>query len=151
LVEKTAPGIYTVSGDILPIQVIDSSRLPTEENLWLKSLTNKLDSPTFSRLSGEITRQGKEAQISAYCHVITQANPRIMKETIEMGKKLTLEKVLEDAGWIEEWEARGEVRGRAEGAVAIAQNMVNLGFPVETVVSATQLDLEKVKTLYQGA
>jgi hypothetical protein len=33
LVEKTAPGIYTVSGDILPIQVIDSSRLPTEENL----------------------------------------------------------------------------------------------------------------------
>jgi hypothetical protein len=35
-VEETGPGIYTVSGDILPIQVIDSSRLPTEENLWLK-------------------------------------------------------------------------------------------------------------------
>jgi hypothetical protein len=31
----------------------------------------------------------------------------------------------------------------------IAQNMVNLGISFETVVSATELDLEKVKALYE--
>jgi hypothetical protein len=34
-------------------------------------------------------------------------------------------------------------------AVAIAQNLVKLGIPFETVVSATQLDPEKVRALYQ--
>jgi hypothetical protein len=45
--------------------------------------------------------------------------------------------------------AKWEARGRVEGAFDIAQNLVNLGIPFETVVSATQLDPEKVKTLFQ--
>jgi len=36
-------------------------------------------------------------------------------------------------------------------ALAIAQNMVKLGFPLETVGSATQLDPEKVKALVKEA
>ena len=45
------------------------------------------------------------------------------------------------------WEARGEERK----AISIAQNLVNLGLPPETVVSATKLDPEKVKALYQNS
>jgi len=45
--------------------------------------------------------------------------------------------------------ARMEEKGRAKEAFDIAQNMVNLGFPIETVISATRLDPEKVKVLYQ--
>jgi predicted transposase YdaD len=44
--------------------------------------------------------------------------------------------------------AEGEVRGRAEEAFSIAQNMVKLGLPLETIVSATNLEPEKVKALY---
>ena len=90
-----------------------------------------------------------------------------------MGNALTVEKVLEEVGWIAKWEARGraegeaqgraegeaqgraegEAQGRAEGeehkALAIAQNLVNLGLPLETVISATGLDPEKVKVLYK--
>ena len=36
-------------------------------------------------------------------------------------------------------------------ALVIAQNMINLGLPFETVVSATQLEPEKVQMLYQPA
>jgi len=53
--------------------------------------------------------------------------------------------MLEDLGLIAEWEARGE----AKSAFNIAQNMVKIGLPIETIISATQLDPEKVKTLYQ--
>jgi predicted transposase YdaD len=76
---------------------------------------------------------------------------------MEMGQrkqKLTIEQVIENTGLGAKWEARGETKGKAEGSVekafAIAQNMVKLGLPFETVVSATQLEPEKVKALYQG-
>jgi hypothetical protein len=154
-VEKAAPGIYTVRGDVLPIQVIDSSRLPAEENLWLKSLTNRLDVSAFNRLSGEVTRQGKDARISAYLQVIAQANPEAIKETMEMGKTLTLEKVLEDAGWIAKWEARGEAKGIAKGetfgrtaaTLETAQKMKAMGDSPERIQAITGLSPQAIADL----
>jgi predicted transposase YdaD len=90
-------------------------------------------------------------------------------------QKLTMEQVTINVGWAAKWEAKGrvegeargrvegeakgrvegEVKGRVEGEakgrVSIAQNMVNMGLPFETVVCATQLEPEKVKALYQCA
>jgi len=40
-IEKTNPGVYTVNGDILPIQIIDNRQLSAENNVWLKNLSNK--------------------------------------------------------------------------------------------------------------
>ena len=57
-----------------------------------------------------------------------------------------LYEVFERTGMAARWEARAKDRE----ALAIAQNMVNLGLPMETVVSATMLDPEKVKPLYQN-
>jgi len=160
-VEETGAGIYTVGGDILPIQVIDSRHLSEDENLWLKSLSNRLDLSAFMRISAGIAREGKAARITAYINAIVQANTRIIQEAIQMNSTLTIEKVLEDAGWIARWEARGEAKGEAIGeargeargkermALDIARNMLNLGFPFETIVSVTQLDPEKVRALYQ--
>jgi hypothetical protein len=160
-IAESSSGIYTVSGDILPIQVIDSRKLPLEENIWLKSLSDELDYLGFKQVSTEIVRQGKAVQIAAYLEAIARANPVSIQEAIRMGSALTIEKVLEEVGWIAKWEAKGEARGEAKGeargeakgeeqkALAIARNMVNLGLPVETIISATQLDPEKVKALYQ--
>ena len=69
----------------------------------------------------------------------------------------SLEEVLERTGFTARVEARGEAKGEARGlvigeerkALDIAQNMVNLGFPPETVVSVTRLDMERVKELYK--
>jgi hypothetical protein len=143
-VEKTDPGIYTVSGDVLPIQVIDSSKLSADENLWLKSLSNKLDTSAFSRLNGEVSRQGKDARITAYLQVIAQANPKIIKETMEMGKTLTLEKVLEDAGWIAKWEARGRAEGEAETNLEIARKMKADNLPIDQITKYTGLTKQQI-------
>jgi predicted transposase YdaD len=148
-VAETSPGIYTVSGDIFPIQAIDSRKLPLEENLWLKSLSDELDLSGFSKVSGEIARQGKEVQKEAYLEAIARANSAILQEAIRMGDALTIEKVFEEVGWIAKWEAKGKAEGEEQRALAIARNMVNLGLPFETVISATGLDPEKVKALYQ--
>jgi predicted transposase/invertase (TIGR01784 family) len=49
----------------------------------------------------------------------------------------------------EEGKVEGRVEGETHKALAIAQNMIDLGLPFETIISATQLDPEKVKALYK--
>jgi predicted transposase YdaD len=135
----------------LPIQIIESRWLPAEENVWLKCLRGGLNETERERINTEIARQGKDAQIDAYVQVLAKANPQIIEESF-MGKKssLTFEQALENVGLTAKWEARGEARGKAEGAFAIAQNMVDMGLPLETVVSATRLEPEKVKAMYHA-
>ena len=43
-VEKQEDGIYYVRGDFIPIQIVVGSQLSPKENLWLRGLTNKLES-----------------------------------------------------------------------------------------------------------
>jgi len=158
-VEENSPGIYIIKGDILPIQIIDSRQLSTSENLWLKDLCNKLDPFEIRRFFDEVSRCGKAARIKAYLDVVIKANQTSMREAIKMSDtQLTLDEIFEEAGLVAKWEARGEAKGEARGmaigkeqtAIEVARNMINLGLPFETIVSATKLDPEKVKTLYQG-
>jgi hypothetical protein len=67
------------------------------------------------------------------------------EEAKRIDEEQKLVKLLEEVGWIAKWEARGE----EQKALAIAQNLVNLGIPAETVISATGLDPEKAKNMYQ--
>ena len=149
-VEETGSGIYTVTGDIIPIQVIDSRRLSAEENLWLKGLDNNLGVREIQRVTTEIHRLGKAARIRAYFNTITKANTDSLREVYKMSRSsLTLDQFLEEVGLIAKWEAQGEARGEERKAIDIAQNLVKLGLPFETIISATSLDPEKVKALYQ--
>ena len=153
-VEETGHGIYNISGDIFPIQIIDNRRLPAEENRWLKNLSNRLDASELSRMYIEISRIDKAVKIAAYLDVILRANAGTLKEVIKMSDAtITLEQVFEEVGWIAKWEAKGEARGEARGeelrALKIAKNMIKQELPFETIVSTTQLDPEKVKELYQ--
>ena len=65
-VEKKWPGIYIVSGDPLPIQIIDNRELPAEENHWLKGLCNTLDANGWRNMLAEISQLGKSGQVWAY-------------------------------------------------------------------------------------
>ena len=146
-VEETSAGIYTVRGDILPIQIIDSRKLPEEENLWLRELYNKLSAQEINRITTEVNRRGKGARVRAYFNAITMANIQAIKEAINMGSAIeSLEEVLEKTGGY----ARAVARGKECKALEIAENMVNLGLPMETVISATKLDPEKIKALYKN-
>jgi hypothetical protein len=113
-VEKTSPGIYTVIGDIIPIQIIDQRRLSEEENLWLRDLHDNLDVPEIDRVTGAIERLDKSARVGAYWDALIRANPEKMKEALQMARStLTIEQVLEDVGLTAKWEARGESRAEA--------------------------------------
>jgi len=144
-VEENGPGIYTVIGDILPIQVINSRRLSADENLWLRDLCHGLDACEIAAFLEEAARQGKSARIGAYLDVIIRANNDSTLEVHKMRKtQLSPAELFEKAGLLAEWEAKAEERE----ALAIAKNMIGLDIPFETIVLATKLDPEKVSELY---
>ena len=153
-VEEKLPGIYIVSGDILPIQIIDSRKLSEEENIWLKDLYNKLDVAEMQRITTEITMLDKDkaARIKAYFDVIARANDKSFEEVIKMSDgALRFEKVFEEVGWIAKWEARGiavgEAKGRAEGMLEVARKMKNAGRPLSEIMEFTGLPAESIEQI----
>jgi len=152
VVEESNLGIYTVKGDIMPIQLIDSRKLSAEENLWLKELDNRLNPRRLQRLTEEAWRLGKDARIAAYIDAIMQANPKSMEEAAKMSESaVTLEEVLHRIGFIAKWEANGEARGvakgKAEGKEEIARNALSRGLSLEMIRDITGLDLETIKAM----
>jgi hypothetical protein len=151
VVEERWPGIYIVSGDILPIQIIDSRRLSAGENMWLKDLDNRLEASEIQRITAEILRQGKAARIKAYLDVITKANKESLQEAVRMSDgALTLDKIFEEAGLVAKWEARGLARGEEKKAGEIARNLLKNGFSVEQTAVLSGMDVIKVKALTKG-
>jgi hypothetical protein len=143
-VEKTGAGIYTVSGDILPIQIIDSRKLAEEENLWLKGLYNRLSAKEVQRIADEAEKQGKGARMKAYLKAVLSANAEVLQE-LPMNE--TLERVIKNAGLAAKWKAEGEARGEAKKAAEVAQNMLKKGFTAEQAAELSGLDISKVRGL----
>jgi hypothetical protein len=155
-IEEPWPGIYHVKGDIIPIQIIESKRLVSEEDLWLRGLGNRLDKASALMLVEKAARHEKDADIRAYLYVVIRANPEIIEEAFKMTNvDITFEEALEKVGLIAKWEARGEARGEVRGeargkdekALEIAKNLLNNGFSVEQTAKLAELDIEKVGTL----
>jgi hypothetical protein len=156
-ITETYPGIREVEGDIVPIQIIESKRLSSTDNLWLKSLTGGLDLESTSVILKEGSKKGKEAPIGAYLDVILRANSAMIREVLNMSDStLTIETVLEEAGIAAQYEARGEARGEAKGKekgeekarTEIARNLLNMGWTIEQTAKISCLSLEKVQSLY---
>ena len=145
-VEEKWPGIYTIKGDILHIQVINSRKLSAEENLWLRDLDNQLEVPDIQRVAAEIGRLGKAkaAQIKAYLNVIMKANRKSLREALKMSDTtLTLDEIFEEAGLVAKWEAKAEERK----AIEIAKNMLKEGFSYEQTAKLSELDIAKVRAM----
>jgi hypothetical protein len=133
-VEERSAGIYTVTGDIMPIQIIDSRELSEGENLWLRNLDNELNVEGIRRITGEIAKAGKGARIQAYLDAIMRANVGMVEEVIKMSD-VTLEQVLERTGLIAKWK------------VEVAKKLIDIGLPLEQVAQVTELDIETLTQL----
>jgi hypothetical protein len=140
-VVETSPGIYRISGDFVPIQVIESKKLSVKENLWLKSLTNDLEFHDRDAILEESRKYREE--IDAYMDVILYANPKIFLEVHKMRKE-TFEEVFTEAGIIPEWMERGRVQGTEQGKEVTARNLLKMGMPIAEIVQATELSIEKI-------
>jgi hypothetical protein len=123
-VREVSPGIYRITGFLIDIQVIESGKLPLEENLWLKGLNRGLNAETAGSIM-EASREKYGPDIAAYLHAVLLTNAKTIVEVSKMSKseEAKFYEVLEKAGltakWEDrgraKWEAIGEARGEARG------------------------------------
>ena len=150
-IEKTTPGIYTVHGDYIPMQIIESKKLSENDNLWLKSLTKDLEVESANAILDAREKCAGKAQMGAYLDLLTRANPDIFLEAQTMAVKTkprrTFEEVFTEAGLIPEWIERGRVEGKAEGKTEVARNLFSMGMPIEDIAKAVQMPIEEINAL----
>jgi predicted transposase/invertase (TIGR01784 family) len=147
-VKESVPGIYTVKGDYLPIQIIETKKLSGEENLWLKSLSNDLESSAAKAILKVGKEMIREAQLSAYLDVLLRANPQTFLEAWKMADSTaTFEEVFTEAGIIPQWIERGVEQGIERGKFAIARNLLARGWAIEEIAETTELPVEKIRSL----
>ena len=152
-IKETSPGIYIVSGDYIPIQIIESKKLPEKENLWLKSLTNDLDIRNADAiLEAGMRRADKTTAMGAYLDVLFRANPEILMEAKNMAvktrkRKKTFEEVFTEAGLLPQWNAQAEAKGKKEGKAEVARNLLAMEMPIEKIAQAVQLPIEEIQAL----
>ena len=148
-VEETSPGIYLVTGDFLPIQVIESGKLPEEENLWLRSLVNDLKARKLRSIIDKIKKSGNKALLNAYLDVLVRANRKAFLEVKNMASEElpSLEEILEEAGLIPGMIERGRIKGLEEGRENVARNAISKGLPIDVIHDITGLDVETIQQL----
>jgi hypothetical protein len=132
-VEEREAGIYRVTGDIMPIQLIESKRLLPESNLWLKSLGNGLSGEQMRAVLMASRRYKERLGVGAYLYVLAAGNIEVMKEVGKMADQ-TLKEAMAEIGllakWEEEWEeksrhlweAQGEQKARQQGEATLQES-----------------------------
>ena len=146
-IEETSPGIYHVLGDYLPIQIIESRKLPEDENLWLNSLRGGLKKSSLNVIYEEEKKQEREINIDAYMDVVLRANRKTLKEVNKMGWRDTLVEILEEEGVlpqvIDAIVEKREERGRER----TVRNLLARSMPIEDIAQVTELPIEKIRLL----
>ena len=94
-VQKVYEGIYYVVGDTLPIQVIVTSELSKKESLWLRNLTNRLESTKDAEeLLRDYKKHKKNTLYESVMDIIVRANEEKFEEVRRMCK--ALEELMKD-------------------------------------------------------
>jgi hypothetical protein len=124
-IEEKFKGIYVVTGDIIPIQLIVSKELSEEDNTFIAGLGNKLDVAQFIRIIKKSTQYKEETNLDAFMFALYQANKQVFREVLKMDYA-ELDEVFIETGWAARWEARGEVRGEARGEKRGEEKIIEL-------------------------
>lgn len=80
-VKKTEKGIYQIEGELFPVQLICTSELSAESNMWLKSLTDDLEQGDLvEKLLWEYRRHQKNVLYKSVMDMVVRANWEIFEE-----------------------------------------------------------------------
>jgi len=145
-VEETSPGIYGVTGDYLPIQIIETKKLPEKENRLLESLRGGLNKSRLRVIFEEGKKLAREINLDAYLDVILRANKKTYLEVCKMTAP-TLEEIFTEAGLLPKWEKQIIERGQEK----TARNLLKMGMPIEDIARASELPIEKIRSLAKAS
>jgi hypothetical protein len=141
-------GIYVVEGDTCPTQIVISSELPEDENLWLTNLNKELTAARLTRILNAIKKHGKDVAVDAYIEVVADANMKKFQE-VTMGKKL--DNYLKELGLVDKWQAEGKtIFGRNMVLKVLQKKFIKIPPTIETTIQQMN-DPVALESLVAGA
>ena len=149
VVKERHPGIFTVKGAMLPIQVIDIRKLSDEENIWLQNLSRNMPEEN-ARWVGRLEKKyGKKIDLGVYLYAVLAANhDKFNKEDYRMLNART-RKIFEELGWTEQWRKNafkeGIKEGVEKGKFEAARAMFAEGDSLEKIARVTGISRRTLK------
>ena len=139
-VAKDSSGIYYVTGERMPVQIVLSKSLPEEENLWLRSLRGGLGKSTLRQILDESRKHGSE--VRAYVYAVLDANRKTMEGDAEMGMGSLAESLVKNPSFVEEIGKLGFVD--VSIVTKAAERALQMGDSPEHVAQVLELPLSRV-------
>ena len=137
-------GIYYLNGDIFPMQLIVTSRLSEETNLWLKNITNHLEErDTVEKLIEEYQKHEQEELYQSVMNIIIHANFETFKEENNMLE--VLEELFKDK--LEEKKEVGREQGEIQNLLKLIQKKLQKGKSYDEIADELETDLYVVEQI----
>ncbi len=152
-VTEVEKGIYYVNGDLIPIQILVTKNLSGEENLWLKSLTNKLKATETAEKLVENYMDHKDSSLHrSVIETIMRANQKIFREVNGMSD-IFMEIVQEkfDRKLKEEVEKATEentVKTKLTERISLIQKKCAKNKPLSVIADELETDMDEILSLY---
>lgn len=144
-IQKQEEGIYSIIGDVIPIQLLLTSQLDGNKNLWLHVLSNHLDkhSSVTTQMFTEYEQHQDNALYDSVVDIVIRANnDSFFKEENPMCHEF--EKLMN-----QKLEAR-ETRGKLAAKRQMVINLHNQNMPIDQIAAVAEEPVETVMEWLQG-
>ena len=142
-------GIYLLEEYPIPVQLIITSELSDEENLWLRNLTNRLTPAAAERLLREYGKHRKDQLYESVMDIIMRANQKTFQEVKDMCQALMelMKDELDDSRrqGIALGLEQGMEQGLEQGILAAVQICRNLNIPETDILAQLQKEYQLSK------
>ena len=136
-VQERHPGVNVVTGAMIPIQVLITSKLSEEENDILRNLGDKMPEKNFRWMGNLEQKLGNRIDLGAYLYAVLMANQdKLSKEDFLMLTART-QKIIEETGWGDKW--------RQEGRLKDAKAMLAEGDSYAKISRVTEIPIKTLK------
>lgn len=157
---KGEEGIYYICNDIFLMQMIVTSKLSEETNLWLRSLTNNLRKTSIvEKLLYVYERHTRENNYKSAMNIIANANKELFREVGQVCEALKeiYSEILKDEmkDELDAREMKGVQQGVQKGALALIEMCKELNYTYEEILAKiieklnlTEEDAKEYMTMY---
>jgi hypothetical protein len=115
-VREAGQGIIHVTGDVMPIQILENGLLPEEENLWLRSLSGARGIDSFVKMISRTRSLSGLVNMDAFTYAVSLASKSKIKEAIKvLAIPQDLREEIENSWLGEEIAEKGVKRGIKQG------------------------------------
>nr|WP_305137473.1 hypothetical protein [uncultured Schaedlerella sp.] len=152
-VTEVEKGIYYVNGDFIPIQILVTKNLSGEENLWLKSLTNKLKATETAEKLVKNYMDHKDSSLHrSVIETIMRANQKIFREVngmsdifMEIVQEKFDRKLKEE---VEKATVENTVKTKLTERISLIQKKCAKNKPLSVIADELEADMDEILSLY---